>query len=127
MRWLLLAGAGGALGALGRAGVAELVPRSAGGFPWATLIVNVIGCCAIGVAALRLSPISDGWRFGVTGVVGGFTTFSAFADETRDLIGSDRPTLALVYVAVTLITGLLAVELGFRTTLTIDRRRRSSS
>jgi CrcB protein len=123
VRWVLLAAAGGALGAIGRAGVAELAPTTAGTFPWATLIVNVIGSVAIGVASLRFSPISDAWRFAVTGVIGGFTTFSAFANETRELLDADRPVIALVYVAATLTAGLLAVEIGFRATWTVDHRR----
>ena len=120
----MLAGAGGAIGALARAGVAELIPRTSGEFPWATLIVNVVGCLAIGVAARRVSPLSDRWRFGVTGVIGGFTTFSAFADEVRDLLATDARLAALAYIVVTLVVGLVAVELGFRATGAIERRAR---
>lgn len=114
MRWLLLAGAGGAIGALGRAGIAEIVPHSAGEFPWATLLVNVIGCLAIGAAARRLSPLGDAWRFAVTGVIGGFTTFSTFANEVRGLFDENEQVLALVYVTVTVAAGLVCVDLGFR-------------
>lgn len=113
MRWLILAGTGGAIGALGRWGIAELVPRSFGGFPWATLIVNIVGCVAIGVAARRLSPTSDEWRFVVTGLIGGFTTFSTFANETRELLEA-RPAIAVVYVAASVGIGLVAVDAGFR-------------
>lgn len=123
VRWLLLAGAGGAIGALARAGVAELIPRSTGEFPWATLVVNLIGCLAIGVAARRLSPIGDAWRFGVTGMIGGFTTFSTFANETRDMFDADRPLVALAYVALTVTAGLVCVELGFRATEVVEEGR----
>ena len=111
---MLLAGAGGAVGALARAGVAELIPRASGEFPWATLLVNVVGCLAIGAAARRITPISDLWRFGVTGVIGGFTTFSTFANETRDLLGQRNPITALVYIGASLAAGLVCVEFGFK-------------
>lgn len=113
MRWVVLAGTGGAIGALGRWAIAEMLPRSTGAFPWATLIVNIVGCFAIGIAAGRLVPTSDEWRFAVTGVIGGFTTFSTFANETRELLGT-RPGVALAYVASSLGIGLLAVNAGFR-------------
>jgi len=113
MRGLVLAATGGAIGALGRWAIAELIPRSAGGFPWATLLVNIAGCLAIGVAARRLMPASAEWRFAVTGLIGGFTTFSTFANETRELLGA-RPAMAVAYVAASLGIGLLAVDAGSR-------------
>jgi fluoride exporter len=126
VRWTLFAAAGGAIGALGRAGVAELVPRSTGEFPWATLIVNLIGCLAIGVAARRLSPRSGAWPFAVTGVIGGFTTYSTFANETRDLL-AEWPIVAIVYVVVTVAAGYACVEIGLRspgTVAPVERSRR---
>lgn len=124
MRWALLAGAGGAIGALGRWAVAELIPRAGGAFPWATLIVNLVGCLAIGFAARRLSPLGDAWRFGVTGVIGGFTTFSTFANETRDLLDAAEPLTAFVYVTVSIGAGLVCVDLGFRGAGVIERAER---
>lgn len=112
MRSLLLVGAGGALGALARWCVAETITVPADGFPWPTLIVNLVGCVLIGIAARRLMPATDAWFAGITGAVGGFTTYSAFANEVRSLLDADHVSLALVYVVITVAGGLLAVEIG---------------
>lgn len=112
MRSMILVGAGGALGALARWGIAEMVTVSADGFPWPTLIVNLAGCLLIGIAARRLAPATDVWFAGVTGVLGGFTTYSAFANEVRSLLDTDHTSLGLVYIGVTIAGGLLAVEIG---------------
>lgn len=86
-------------------------------WPWATLLVNVIGALAIG--AVLSSGMLVGrprWlgAFLVTGILGGFTTFSALALETVVLLDGGRAGLALGYVALTVIVGLLAVRLGSR-------------
>jgi CrcB protein len=59
MRDYLLVGIGGAAGATLRWGVAGVVPHDDGTFPWATLIVNVLGCAAIGFAAPRIARRAD--------------------------------------------------------------------
>ena len=69
-----------------------------GGWPWATLAVNLVGCVAIGIAARRLRVGTVAWAFVVTGVLGGFTTFSSFAVEVDQLIDADRAGVALGYV-----------------------------
>ncbi len=112
MRSIVLVGVGGAIGALLRWGVAELIASPPGDFPWATLLVNVLGCIAIGAASRRIAPATDTWFVAVTGVLGGFTTFSTFANETRTLVDLDRAGLALVYVGVTLAAGVVGVEIG---------------
>ena len=73
---------GGAIGAIARWGVDEIVGTigstpSPASWPWATLIVNIVGCALIGLAARLLRRDSIAWDFAVTGVLGGFTTFSA--------------------------------------------------
>lgn len=103
MSWLWVA-AGGALGSMARHGVARLWPATPGGFPVPTLTVNLLGCFAIGVVHAWLvsrSGISgDGARlFWMTGVLGGFTTYSAFALESS-LLGFSWT--GVVYVLVTL-------------------------
>lgn len=113
MPTLALVALGGALGALARAGVVAVF----GDQPWwGTLAVNVVGCLVIGylVVVLRGSPRADTWMpFAVTGVLGGFTTFSALALDTIVLIDTE-PVTATVYVGATLVVGLLAVPLGTR-------------
>src|SRR4051795_5688952 len=77
---------GGVVGALARWGVARALPSPAGGWPWATLLVNLTGCALIGfllAVLLARFPTSPWLRpFLVTGVLGGYTTFSTFAVET---------------------------------------------
>ena len=98
---------GGGLGAAARYGMNIGVGRALGSaFPWHTLAVNIIGCFLMGVLteamALRLNLSNETRLFLVTGVLGGFTTFSAFAldfaflVERRDVIGAAGYVLASV-------------------------------
>jgi fluoride exporter len=114
----LLAALGGALGALARWGVVLALPRSSGEWPWATLAVNLSGCLLIGVLIAVLAarrPDDDHLRtFLGAGVLGGFTTFSAFAVEVADLLRAGTAVVAATYVAVSVLGGLLAVAVGLR-------------
>lgn len=112
MRATAIVAAGGACGALARWAVAEAMPVEAGAFPWATFVVNVVGCLAIGLAARSIVRGTELWYGLVTGVLGGLTTFSAFALEARDLVADDRTVIAVAYVGATLAAGSIAVELG---------------
>ena len=98
---------GGGLGAAARYGMNIGIGRALGSaFPWHTLAVNIIGCFLMGVLteamALRLNLSNETRLFLVTGVLGGFTTFSAFAldfaflVERRDVIGAAGYVLASV-------------------------------
>jgi CrcB protein len=115
----LLAALGGALGSLARWSVVVALPRSSGGWPWATLAVNLLGCLLIGVLLAVLAarrPDDDRLRtFLGAGVLGGFTTYSAFAVEVADLLRAGTPVLAAGYVVVSVIGGLVAVAAGLRT------------
>ncbi|HEX6638467.1 MAG TPA: CrcB family protein [Steroidobacteraceae bacterium] len=104
MNWMLVA-LGGALGSMMRYGVSRLWPMTPGGFPVPTLTVNLIGSFAIGLLYIWLSARSglgqDGARlFWLTGVLGGYTTYSAFALEST-LLGFSLT--GLVYVLVTTV------------------------
>ena len=114
---LLLVGAGSFLGGIARYALSGLVQRWAGaGFPWGTLAVNVTGCFAIGAVLhlvedrAMLGP--DARVFLVVGILGGFTTFSAFGWETFELLRANQPGLALVNAAGSVTAGLAAVWLG---------------
>ena len=123
----VLAALGGVLGALARAGIAELLPRHPGGWPWATLLVNLIGCLLLGaLLAVLAARRASGERIQVflgTGVLGGFTTYSAFALEVTDLVGAGRPAVAAGYVAVSVLGGVLAVAAGVRVVVAAGGRR----
>ncbi|NKC34014.1 CrcB family protein [Falsiroseomonas selenitidurans] len=105
MRNLLLVAAGGALGSVLRYALSLLAVAQFGmGFPWGTLAVNVLGSAAIGAAA-ALGVQGEARLLLVTGLLGGFTTFSAFSLETGMLF-ERHPGLALAYLAATLTLGL---------------------
>lgn len=109
---------GGALGALARYALATAWPTAPGHPPWATLVTNLLGCALIGAlmqaVTTRIAPHRLLRPFLGTGVLGGFTTFSTYAVETRDLLAAHRPALALGYALGTLLGALLAVRLGMR-------------
>jgi fluoride exporter len=109
--------AGGALGALGRYFLSNQIMALAGAaFPWAILLVNVAGCFAMGViaelAALNwnLSPAMK--AFLATGILGGFTTFSAFALDTAVLTERGELGNAMLYVAGSVGGSIAALFLG---------------
>jgi fluoride exporter len=109
---LLLVALGGAAGSVARYTLSTLSIQLLGaGFPWGTLVVNVLGSAAIGV--LGGMGVDGGWRLLlVTGMLGGFTTFSAFSLETG-LLWQRHWSLAVVYVAASLALGLAAFALCY--------------
>lgn len=97
-----------------------LDPRS-GEFPWTTLVVNVVGCFLIGLVAARLSGLA---RVGLaTGVLGGFTTMSAFAVEANQLADAGSSAAAVSYVIASVVLGVGAAWVGRR----LARRTSESS
>ncbi|MFJ6194600.1 CrcB family protein [Micromonospora sp. NPDC092111] len=107
--------AGGVLGALARAAVQAAVPHSPTGFPWSTFAVNVAGCLLIGVLMAvigrrRVAPLVR--PFLGVGVLGGFTTFSAYVVDVHRALAAGAAGTALGYLAATLVGGLLAVAAG---------------
>ncbi|HLU73948.1 MAG TPA: CrcB family protein [Nonomuraea sp.] len=122
--------AGGALGTGARYGANLLWPAPPGAFPWTTLTVNALGCLAIGVllAAVTETPAAPAWLrpFAATGVLGGFTTFSAYCLDIERLLSAGRTGAALSYLAATLLAALAAVTFGaWATRLILATRRRT--
>jgi len=111
VRAYLLVSLGAVVGASARWAVGEALGSAPGDFPWATLLVNLLGCLLAGLAVRALVPGSDRWLAVVTGVLGGLTTFSAFAVETRALLDAGHPGQALAYVAVSVVGGMAAIEM----------------
>lgn len=115
-RLLLVIAAGGIAGSLARYGVSLAISVDLlGAFPWATLTVNAVGCLLIGMLATALPLSTKHWwarPLLITGVLGGFTTYSAFAMEAGLLLEAGRVVTAVGYVGATLLLGLLAVRLG---------------
>lgn len=117
---LLLVGFGGGLGAMARYLVSGWILHHTlqQRFPYGTFAVNLAGCLAIGLlmgAAERYEVLSpDARLFLVTGLLGGFTTFSAFGYETLFLLRRGEPWIAAGYVGASVAFGLAAVWLGLR-------------
>jgi len=117
MKLLLLAGAGGAIGSILRYLANVGFGRWLGaGFPWATLFVNVAGSLAMGflaeMIALRFegSPVLR--TFLLTGILGGFTTFSAFSLDVASLIDRNQAMLSALYVSASVGVSILALYVG---------------
>lgn len=122
IRWLAV-GVGGALGGLARYLLTVAIPESRDGLPWTTLVINVVGAFALGAlsAVLAEHPDAPRWLRPLigTGLLGGFTTFSAYAlaiDDRFGLLGgSADPGLAWLGLALALLVGPLAAALGLMT------------
>jgi CrcB protein len=107
---------GGVLGAVLRHLVDLTAPVQPGAFPWSTFGVNVSGAFGLGalhayVPAHPRVPLRLRALLGA-GLLGGFTTFSAYAEQTRALLVGGHSGLALAYVAGTVVAAVLAIELG---------------
>ena len=115
MQHVLLVALGGAIGSVARFGVGVALARSLGlAFPWGTLAVNVIGGLAMGALAARVGPDNENVRLLVgTGLLGGFTTFSAFSLETVRLM-EHQPGHAALYAAASLVLSVGACWAGLQ-------------
>lgn len=119
---LALVAAGGAVGSVARYAMAtqttqwaqQLLPATR--FPWGTWLVNLLGCLIIGLLAglaLRHAWLSANLRLLLfTGLMGGFTTFSAFGLETVELTMRQHWRIAIAYVLSSVLLGLLATAAG---------------
>ena len=117
MRLLLFAAAGGAIGAGARHLVNIGLGRALGtGFPWSTLFVNISGSLLMGMLiellALRFNVSPEMRTLLVTGVLGGFTTFSAFSLDFAVLIERGETVSALVYALVSVAASIGALFIG---------------
>lgn len=118
---LLLVGFGGFIGSMARYALSGwLMQASAQSrFPVGTLVVNITGCALIGVLAALAEHVpafnAQARLLLVTGVLGGFTTFSAFGLETVSMLRRGDAGPAAAYVLLSVLVGLLAVWLGMRT------------
>lgn len=113
---IFLVGAGGFIGSILRYLVGGYFQGFAKSFPLGTLVVNVIGCFAIGLLAQigeSRGLFSDESRAIIfIGILGGFTTFSAFGNETFNLMRNDQMMNAIINIGANIILGLLAVWFG---------------
>lgn len=115
---LLQVALGGAIGASGRYLVGRAAIRLAGpGFPWGTVAVNIVGSALMGVIVVLLARKGNALApFLMTGVLGGFTTFSAFSLDAFTLYERGQVGLALAYVAGSVALGIAGLVLGILAT-----------
>lgn len=122
---ILLVALGGGLGSAARYLCQRWISQvHTQAFPWGTFIVNMAGCLLIGIFwglvlkhAGEVNGWSTGWQlFLMTGLCGGFTTFSAFTLEGIGLLKEQKTFLFFAYMAASVITGLLATYAGIKLT-----------
>lgn len=109
--------AGSAVGGALRWLLVMRVDGEAARFPAGTMLVNIVGSFLIGLAAAWFAGRSGHveWRLlAITGVLGGFTTFSAFSLQTLELLGAGRWQAAIGYVTGSVVLCLAAAAVGFR-------------
>lgn len=116
MKWFLLF-LGGGLGSLWRVALGGAIQARVGSiFPWGTFCINLIGCFTIGLVATLADDrglIPENLRsFLIAGVLGGFTTFSAFGLETQRLLESGAVSPALAYALASTVFGIAAAASG---------------
>jgi CrcB protein len=115
-RLLVSIAGGGVLGSLGRFAVGLGLPHHAGAWPWATVTVNLTGCLAMGLLVAYLVARPGTHRlarpFLGVGVLGGWTTFSAFAVDVLQQAHAGHGGLAAAYVILSVVLGVAAVGLG---------------
>jgi CrcB protein len=112
---LLAVALGGALGTLSRYALDRGLPTAPGHFPTATLLINLSGSLLIGLLLPMALISTRRWirPFAITGILGGWTTYSALATDTASLTRSGHGLFALGDVGLTLLGGLALVALGF--------------
>ena len=116
MKLILMIGIGGFIGATSRYLLSLFIQNKfLSTFPFGTFSVNIIGCFLIGVvyAISEKGNMGIEWRlFLATGILGGFTTFSSFSNETVSMLRDSQYSYVLLYVSGSVILGLLATFCG---------------
>ncbi len=117
MKLIALAALGGGIGSALRyilaMGMAKITPAS---FPWPILTINIVGCFLMGLLvaalALKLNGSLEARTFLATGVLGGFTTFSAFSLDFMSLMQRKDYDFAFLYIGASVGISLLAIYAG---------------
>ncbi len=120
MKILLAIGVGSFIGGVSRYLITLLIQNKfLSTFPYGTFVVNVLGCFLIGVvyALSEKGNINEGWRiFLATGILGGFTTFSSFSNESVSMLRDGQYWHAFAYVGFSFLIGIAATFAGISLT-----------
>ncbi len=116
---ILLVGLGGGLGSMARYFIQRwFALHYSQSFPWATFGVNIFGCLLIGIfwgLSFRSFAYNESWKlFLMTGLCGGYTTFSAFTLEGVGLLKEQKTGLFFLYMGASVLLGLLATYAGMK-------------
>jgi CrcB protein len=120
MKQALIVGLGGFIGSIGRYKIGGVILHlsTAWRFPFSTFVVNVLGCFVIGALAALVEHrdmfSTDTRLFLFTGLLGGFTTFSAFGYEGLFLIRRGEIAIAAAYAGLSVVCGIGAAWLAFK-------------
>ena len=113
----VLIGCGSFLGGAARYLVSISMKTVGKGFPWGTLVVNLVGCLVIGLLwgfFSKNSSESSSWALFMTvGICGGFTTFSTFSKEALMMLQAGNFMSLLLYIAISVIAGIALVAAGY--------------
>jgi CrcB protein len=109
---------GGALGALVRAGLTEVLPDPGVGWPWATFVVNVVGAALLGYWFTTLPHTQYRRPLLTTGFCGALTTFSTVQVELVEMLDAGRVPLACLYLGLSVVAGLMGAQVA----TTVGRR-----
>ena len=117
LRNILVVGAGSFIGGTGRYLVSLAMKGVGKGFPWGTVLVNLLGCLLIGLIwgfFSRTTSQDNTWfLFLSVGVCGGFTTFSTFSKEALTMLQCGNHWDFMAYIGISVIAGLALVALGY--------------
>ena len=117
IRNIIAVGAGSFIGGIARYLVSLVMKGISKGFPWATLLVNLLGCLIIGLLwgfLSRNASESTSWGLFLTvGLCGGFTTFSTFSKEALTMLQTGQIWGFASYIALSILAGIALVALGY--------------
>ena len=120
MRILFIIGAGSFIGGIFRYLMSQVIQnRFLSTFPYGTLCVNILGCLLIGIVfgMNEKGNVGMEWRlFLATGILGGFTTFSAFSNESIAMLRNGQLWAAFTYISISVFAGLCATFSGISLT-----------
>jgi len=117
IRNIIAVGAGSFIGGIARYIVSLAMKGISKGFPWATVLVNLLGCLIIGLLwgfLSRNASESTSWGLFLTvGLCGGFTTFSTFSKEALTMLQTGQIWGFASYIALSILAGIALVALGY--------------